>query len=251
MAWKFNPFTGSLDYYESDTDTGEVNTASNLTSGAGTEADAFKSKVGVDLQFRALKQGSGITLTENANDITIDAPLAFTSSMNVYSRSFDHDNAWVIGNNAAVFKLGGAGDTTPGDTETADLGSTASGIMQRLWFIAPFDMIVTNVSGAFQDDDMLTHLSSPLNYAGIWVIEGFSAAGSTPHDNTGTQTFVLKYITTGVYLNNGFQSGFAWHDSSPSCLLTAGDAVFAGTLIPRSATNDDGTLTMTICGREA
>ncbi len=52
---------------------GEVNTASNLTSGAGTEADVFKQKTGVDLEFRTLKEGSNITLTENANDITISA----------------------------------------------------------------------------------------------------------------------------------------------------------------------------------
>ena len=51
---------------------GETNTASNLTSGSGTEVSVFKQKSGVDFEFRKLKQGVGITLTENANDITID-----------------------------------------------------------------------------------------------------------------------------------------------------------------------------------
>ena len=50
---------------------GETNTASNLTSGSGTEAGVFKQKNSVDFEFRKLKQGTGITLTENANDITI------------------------------------------------------------------------------------------------------------------------------------------------------------------------------------
>ena len=172
---------------------------------------------------------------------------SFTSSMNCYSRSWDHDTDWVIGNKASVFKLGGDGELTVGDTETATLGTTGAGIMRVVWFIAPFTMTVTDVSGSFQDDDMTTHLAEPPNYAGIWAIEGFSTAGSTPGDNTGTQTFVLKYITTGVYQANGYLSGWAWHDPSPSFSLTRGDAIFTGTYIPRSSTNDDGTLTMTLC----
>jgi len=46
---------------------GEVNTASNL----GTGRNTFKQKIGVDLQFRSLTQGQGITLTENSDDISI------------------------------------------------------------------------------------------------------------------------------------------------------------------------------------
>ncbi len=46
---------------------GEINTGTSLAG----DADVFKQKSGVQLQFRGLSEGSNITLTENANDITI------------------------------------------------------------------------------------------------------------------------------------------------------------------------------------
>lgn len=55
--------------YNAFTFGGEVNTGSNLGGGA----QVFKSKVGVDLQHRTLTQGSGITLTQSANEIEIAA----------------------------------------------------------------------------------------------------------------------------------------------------------------------------------
>ena len=48
---------------------GEVNTGSNLGTGSGVYAQ----KVGSDLQFKSLKQGSNVSITSDANEITINA----------------------------------------------------------------------------------------------------------------------------------------------------------------------------------
>lgn len=60
QTWQNAPQTGG---------SGEINTASNLGSGAGV----FASKVGADLQFKSLVAGTGVTLTPTGTSITITA----------------------------------------------------------------------------------------------------------------------------------------------------------------------------------
>lgn len=55
------------------TGSGEANLGANI----GTGSSVFKNKTGVTLNFRRIQAGSGVTVTENANDITIaSAPTA-------------------------------------------------------------------------------------------------------------------------------------------------------------------------------
>lgn len=73
------PADGQVLVYDSATSTwvneasgggsGEVNTASNLGTGTGV----FAGKVGVDLQFKSLKAGAGVTLSSTATEVTIVA----------------------------------------------------------------------------------------------------------------------------------------------------------------------------------
>lgn len=53
--------------------TGEANTGSNVGSGTGL---VFRDKIGTTLNFKTLLAGSGISISNNANDITINASVA-------------------------------------------------------------------------------------------------------------------------------------------------------------------------------
>lgn len=58
---------------------GEANTASNVGSGSGV----FKQKSGVDLQFKSLIGTSPVTVTANANDLTISSTAEANTASNV------------------------------------------------------------------------------------------------------------------------------------------------------------------------
>lgn len=60
QTWRNEPQTGG---------SGEVNTASNLGTGAGV----FASKVAADLQFKSLVAGANVSITSNATTVTVSA----------------------------------------------------------------------------------------------------------------------------------------------------------------------------------
>jgi len=70
--------TGVISYYNGTTWTavaggggsGEANTAANVGTGAGT---IFRDKTSVTLNLKTIKAGTGVTITNNTDDITLDA----------------------------------------------------------------------------------------------------------------------------------------------------------------------------------
>ena len=175
---------------------------------------------------------------------------SFTSTMKYYSRMNDSDLEWLIVNNDTNFKLGGT-DIAIDSTRTATISTSAQTIIRSAWFLTPFDMTVTDISGIIMDDDVSNHADK--YYIGIWVMAGFGSSGDTPTEEEGARIFTLKYITqdysTPAALNAA-NNAFGFYDSSPSLSLSAGDAVWAAHLQNRFDGSDDMTLTMTICAEK-
>jgi len=64
-------YNGSAWLAANDTDTGEANTASNLGSGT----NVFAGKVAADLEFKSIIAGPNVTITNDANEITIQSAI--------------------------------------------------------------------------------------------------------------------------------------------------------------------------------
>mgnify|MGYP005815728617 CR=1 FL=1 len=203
-------------------------------------------------------QGGNITLLDGGSTYTpsatsdattktyVDTKYFFSQTMNYYSPLTDHDAEWLLINNESFFKLGGT-DTTVTDTETTTINAINQTIARSLWFVAPYNMTITHISGSVMDDDIDSHPAG--NYRlGIWTVASFGASGSTPAAKTGSQTFTLDYITVTVSGTEDDDTAYVFYDTSPSLTLTAGDGVWVGYLNTRSALGDAATVSMSIWG---
>lgn len=121
---------------------GETNTASNVGTGEG---GVYKQKTGADIELRTIKAGSNITVTQNADDITIDA--TDTGEANTASN---------VGTGEGIYKqktgadlelktlVAGANITITNNAN--DLTIAASGGSSFAWYDMPTDNIRVKAS---------------------------------------------------------------------------------------------------------
>ena len=108
---------------------GEVNLGANVGSGTGL---VFRDKTGVTLNFKSLIQGANITLTNNANDIEIEASgggaSPTTTQGDLIARNLSVDDRVPIGSPGQVLTV-----TTVPDTliAWADIPTTLQFVNQR------------------------------------------------------------------------------------------------------------------------
>lgn len=223
---------------------GEVNTASNVGTGAGL----FKQKTGVDLEFKSLIF-SGATVTENTNDVTVTLPTPVSYTMSnigtgngqVYSSLVSNDfklrkikagsNVSVItsGDDIIVSASSGTGETnTASNYGTDGVGpyDSKSGVNLRFRNLASVHDGLTITLDA-TDHDIDFDLSEPninhdllLNFVAnehidhssvsILTTEGIQGGG----DITSTRTLLLDFFHLDSHPTGDLTYGrFALYDT--------------------------------------
>ena len=130
---------------------GETNLGANVGAGTGL---VFRDKTGVTLNFKSLLQGTNMTITNNANDITIATLAEINLAANVGAGVglVFRDKTGVTLNLKSI--LAGANITVTNNANDITIAATGAASNTFARVVKKIDETVNN-SSAFQDDDEL------------------------------------------------------------------------------------------------
>jgi len=187
---------------------GEVNTASNIGPGIGI----FAQKVGVDLEFKSLVAGTNVTISSDADSVTINSSGTFSGTLS--GLTIDTNKDWLgfnitnLGNTQAdsfeVINSGGGSNPTL----TSNDANQTMLLNGNLDFFAGFMDMTEIVNGA----------NNPASQVGrLFVADASGTTALFFRDSLGTETNLLAGGGSGITSINA--------DTTPDQIIAVADGL--------------------------
>lgn len=173
---------------------GEANTASNIGAGTGI----FAQKVGIDLEFKSLVAGTNVTISSDADTVTINSSGTFSGTLS--GLTIDTNKDWLAFNITNIGIL--SADTLVAINAGAGLSPllTSNSAVQTLDLTGNLDF-----SAGFIDmTEIVNAANNPVGNAGrLFVADDTGTTTLFFRDSAGTETNLLSGTGGGITSING------------------------------------------------